>query len=181
MSDFVRSEYINDKGEAVIHVQIDEDYEVYDPLSTGKTKDLNQDIYDYIDRQSNLIPSSIQLVIIFHGRTFTEEEQEHIRSMMHEHYQERWYDLQWDKIAQVRRVTWLTLVAAVMLGIYAYMTTSAEHAVFEEVLSMIGTVAGWEAADMMLLDRRDINIEMRNVKQNLNQTVVFEGTMETAE
>ncbi len=162
----------DEEGFAVVDVNITEETELYDPLSLKGHKDLNGEIYDYIDAQTNVIPSAVPLRIRFHGQ-IGEEEQKEIRQMMHRHYTMRSYDNAWDLAANFRKMLLLAIFGAVVLAIYLYFAITEAHVFMTEILSIVGSFALWEAADALLLERPDLRREHRNIEQSLNQKIEF--------
>lgn len=65
---YLRSQREED-GRVGIDINLNNDIELYNPLSVSCDLELNSEIYDYIEEQSNLIPSNIPLKIRFHGRS----------------------------------------------------------------------------------------------------------------
>lgn len=162
---------MDDEGFAVVDVNLGEE-DRYDPLSLKGNKDLSGEIYDYIDAQTNVIPSEVPLRIRFHGNV-EKEEQEEIKKMMHRHYTMRSYDNSWDLAANFRKMLLLTLFGAAVLAVYLYLAITEAHVFMAEILSIVGSFSLWEAADAFLLERPHLRREHRNNEQNLNQTIEF--------
>lgn len=162
---------MDDEGFAVVDVSLGEE-DRYDPLSLKGNKDLNGEIYDYIDAQTNVIPSEVPLRIRFHGNV-EKEEQEEIRKMMHRHYTMRSYDNSWDLAANFRKMLLLTLFGAAVLAVYLYLAITEAHVFMAEILSIVGSFSLWEAADAFLLERPHLRREHKNIEQNLNQKIEF--------
>lgn len=166
-------ESIRDKdGYAVVDVNITEETQLYDPLSLKGNKDLSGEIYDYIDAQTNVIPSAVPLRIRFHG-DIAEEEREPIRQMMHRHYTMRSFDNAWDLAANLKKMILLSIFGAIVLAIYLYFAISENHVFMTEILSIVGSFSLWEAADAFLLERPHLRREGRNIEQSLNQKIEF--------
>ena len=82
---YLDEEYMNDEGVGVIDVCLSEGLELYDPLSYGRQRELNPEIYDFIGQKANLLPALVPLRICVHGHV-PPEDQEQIRRLMAEHY-----------------------------------------------------------------------------------------------
>ncbi len=160
------------EGFAVVDVNITDETELYDPLSLKGHKDLNNEIYDYIDAQTNVIPSAVPLRIRFHGK-IEETEQEEIRQMMHWHYTMRSYDNAWDLAANLRKMLLLSVFGALVLAVYLYFAITGSNVFMTEILSIVGSFSLWEAADAFLLERPSLRREHKNNEQNLNQKIEF--------
>ncbi len=162
----------DDEGHAVVDVDLGEDVTRYDPLSLKGQKDLNGEIYDYIEAQTNIIPAEVPLRIRFHGE-FTEAEQEEIKTAIHRHYVMKSFDLSWDLMANLRKMLILAIFGAAVLAVYLYFAITGEHVFMTEILSIVGSFSLWEAADALLLERPHLRREMRNNDQSLSERIEF--------
>ncbi len=161
----------DEEGYAVVDVCLDGET-LYDPLSLKGQKDLNGEIYDYIEAQTNLIPANIPLRIRFHG-DFPEEEQNEIKQMMHRHYTMKSFDISWDLMANFRKMLLLALFGAAVLAVYLYLALTSQNALMTEILSIVGSFSLWEAANALLLERPGLRRDHRNNQQSLNQRIEF--------
>ncbi|MBR1423514.1 MAG: hypothetical protein IJ571_08765 [Ruminococcus sp.] len=170
-------EYLNSKkdsdGRVTIDVNLPDDYEIYDPLSVGFGNKLNSEIYDYIERQANLIPASIPLKIRFHGRSFSEEEQQQIRRTIERHYAVEAIDKTWDKAANTKKLIVMAVFGIAMLLIYFYLSVASDKQLMTELFSVLGSFSLWEAAGSFLLERPDLKREYESIMQFKNQTIEF--------
>lgn len=172
MAGYVRKEYIDSDGKGRILIRIPEDYEVLDPLTMGGQKELNQEIFDCIDRKSDLIPSVVKLRIEFHGRACSEEEQEEIRNLVREHYQVEQFELQWDLDANLIRFWKMILIGTLFLGLYFFLELT-EYEFFTELVSVIGSFSLWTAAELWMIDRRDLKKQMIWIEQAKSAELIF--------
>lgn len=170
---YIDQEYMDDDGYAVIDVCLYEELEIYAPMSMGRQRDLNPEIYDFIEQKAYMIPAQIPLKIRFHGKRLSDDEKEEIRRLLSEHYTVILHDKAWDKRNNGRKLLGMTVVGVVFLSLYFFFALKREDGLFLEILSVIGSFALWEAADCFLLERRDINMEMFNTAQHLTQEVEF--------
>ena len=170
--EFLRSHRDND-GRICIDVNLSPSFEIYDPLSIGYDNELNSDIYDYIEEKANLIPSNIPLKIRFHGRSFSEEEQENIRRIMKRHYNVAVLDKAWDKAANTKKLIVMAAFGLIMLTIYFYLSVIADNQIMVELFSVIGSFSLWEAAGSFLLERPQLKREYEEILQFREQTIEF--------
>lgn len=159
-------------GFAVIDVNLTGGAELYNPLSVPTEREINPEIYDYIDAQANLIPAEIPLRVRFHG-TLKEDEQAEIRASMMRHYNAKSYDILWDMAANFRKMMILVVLGVAVLAAYFYFSLASDQFFFAEILSIVGSFSLWEAADALLLERPHLKRELKNIEQNLNQRVEF--------
>lgn len=165
-------ESVRDKdGFAVVDVNLGEDA-LYDPLSLKGHKDLRGEIYDFIDAQTNVIPSEVPLRIRFHGHV-EKEEQEEIRAIMHRHYTMKSYDNAWDLAANMRKMLLLAIFGAIVLAVYLFLAITDKHVFMAEILSIVGSFSLWEAADAFLLERPGLRRAYKSIEQSLNQKIEF--------
>ncbi len=162
------------EGNAVVDVDLSSDAEIYDPLSMKGEKDLNGEIYDYIEKQTNVIPAVIPLRVRLHG-TFSEEEQAEIKKMVHRHYVMKSFDIYWDLVANFKKMLILSVFGAIVLAVYLYFAITGTHVFATEILSIVGSFSLWEAADALLLERPHLRRELKNNEQNLDQSIEFVG------
>lgn len=162
----------DEEGYAVVDVNVGEDVTLYDPLSLKGHKDLSGEIYDYIDAQTNVIPSNIPLRIRFHGE-IAETEQDEIRRMMQRHYTMRSFDNAWDLAENFKKMLLLAIFGAAVLALYLFLAITDKHVFMTEILSIVGSFSLWEAADALLLERPHLRREHKNIEQSLAQKIEF--------
>ena len=169
-------EYIVNKRENDGMVCIDvslSDTALYDPMSIGFYKEINSDIYSYIEEKANLIPHTIPLKIRFHGIKITEAEENEVRQIMEKHYSVMLLDKQWDKITSTRKLIVMSVFGVIMLAIYFYLSLFAENPVLVELFSVLGSFSLWEAAGSFLLERPGLKRECKDIEQFRDQTIEF--------
>ncbi len=174
MAGYIRKEYIGPDGKGRILIRIPEGYEVLDPLTMDQQKELNQEIFDCIDRKSDLIPSAVKLRIEFHGRAFSEEEQDEIRNLVREHYQVEQFERQWDLDANLVQFWKMILIGTLFLSLYFVLEVS-EYEFFTEIISVIGSFSLWTAAELRLIDRRALKKQMIWIEQVKSAELIFKG------
>lgn len=170
---YIEQEYMDADGYAAIDVCLYEGLELYDPMSVGRQRDLNQEIYDFIEQKANIIPAQVPLKIRFHGGNLSPEQKKEIQCLLSEHYTVMLHDKAWDKRINRRKLFGMTVVGVVFLSLYFFFALKREDGLFLEILSVIGSFALWEAADCMILERREINTEILNTAQHLTQDIEF--------
>ncbi|MGN0632951.1 MAG: hypothetical protein ACI4JW_03695 [Oscillospiraceae bacterium] len=169
---YLRSQREED-GRVGIDINLNNDFELYNPLSVNCDLELNSDIYDYIEEQSNLIPSNIPLKIRFHGRSFSDDEQNNIREIIKRHYAVAAFDKQWDKALNTKKLIAMFIFGVAMLAIYFYLSVFLKNQIAVELFSVLGSFSLWEAAGSFLLERPQIKREYNEIMQFKNQTIEF--------
>lgn len=169
---YLESEYMEGDS-AVIDVCLYDDLALFDPLSMGRQLDLNPEIYDFIDRKSYLIPAHTPLIIRFHGRALTPEDQACVRDLLSERYMNILRDKLWDLRSLRRKILALLAVGIAFLSLYFYISISLDDGIFLELLSIIASVALWEATGCLLLERSELNRQVLDTLQGLRQRIEF--------
>lgn len=170
---YMEQEYMDEDGYAVIDVCLYDGLELYNPMSMGRQRDLNPEIYDFIEQKAYIIPAWTPLKVRFCGGKLLAEEKEEIKRLLLEHYTVILHDKAWDKRINRRKLFGMAAVGVVFLSLYFFFALKREDGLFLEILSVIGSFALWEAADCLMLERREINTEIFNTAQHLTQEIEF--------
>ena len=91
---YLKANYLQPDGTALIEIDLSST-DIFNPLSYGKGRTLNQDIFDLIGDESNLIPATIPLHIRFHAASLTSDQKDEIENLYREYYQALVYDQEW--------------------------------------------------------------------------------------
>ena len=169
---YLKANYLLPDGTARIDVNVI-GAEIFNPMSYGNGRTLNQDLFDLIDEESNLIPAAIPLRICFHIDEAENEQKEEIESLYSEHYQALIYDQEWDHRQNSFRFWRLTAVGAALMALYIYLSVSMEDSIGLEVLSALASVALWLAAEILLVTNRDVLRNIRNLYQLRDANIEF--------
>ncbi len=169
VTEFIHNEFMED-GKAVIHVNVDE---LYNPLSMGNLRQLNGDIYEYIEDTANLLPSMIPLRVILHG--VDEKERENVKNLFRFHYQADMQDRLWDYRLNNTKTVYLAVIGLVLILAYLFYALLYDDSLLLQVLSIIGSFALCEAAGCFMLDRRSIKDSMYETAQFLTAEIGFDG------
>lgn len=169
----VTAEYLCSDGKAQIDVALPEGGGIFDPLSIGRQRDLNRDIYDYIDRRLYAIPTLYEIRVCFHGELPKDMSEEEIRAMFTEHYAFMFRDKEADLRINSLKMMGLALCGIVFLTLYFALELSNLKPLFMEFLSIMGTFALWEAVDCWLLERKALKMERLYAGQAVLSEVVF--------
>jgi len=165
IQDYFFHEYINEDNKIQIDINIYKEFDIFDPLSMGKQKDLNKEIYDFIDEKIHMIPHKYEICICFYNSNLTKKEEKKIKCILEEHYylilQEKRINLRINTI----KIISLTVIGILLLSLYFILEIKSNNPVFMEFLSIAGTFSLWEAVDFYLLERRGLKIERLNAGQ----------------
>lgn len=167
------SEYLCADGVAQIDVNLYEGVNLFNPLSYGKQRDLNNDIYELIDTKLYTIPLKYPIRICFHGCVPDPQIQDEIRKTIQEHYTFLLRDKKEDLRINLLKTVGMTIFGVILLAIYFTLELTSSNPVFMEFLSIAGWVAAWEAVDSWLLQRKVLRIEYLSVGQAALSEVSF--------
>ena len=175
LPEYLKRKYYRQDGTAVIEVNLYEGFSLYDPLTHGGGRQLNPDIYELIEEQSNLIPSFSPLRIRFCGREVPPEEQEEVRRMYSEHYQSLYYDREWDRRSNRTKFVGMLGFGILMMVLYLYRSYNSADTLFLELLSVLASFSLWSAADLFLMGRREIKEDLQEIVQCQEAEITFGG------
>ena len=155
-------------GRVVIHVNADE---LYDPLSMGSLRQLNGDIFDYVEGNTAILAPLIPIRVVLHG--VGEKDRQGVPELFRRHYKYRVQDQLWEKRANRLRMLYMTLIGVVFVAAYLLFAVRREDNVFLEILSVIGSFALCEAVGCFLIERISINRDMYKAAQYMTAEIVF--------
>ena len=168
IAEHINREYMKD-GRAVIHVNVQE---LYNPLSMGNMRQMNSDIFGYIEEAANILPSLVPLRVVLHG--VDEEDRERVPDLFRLHYHLVAQDHLWDQRMNRRKMLYMTGVGLIFIAAYLFFALRQEDNLFLEILSVIGSFSLWEAANCFLVERREINKALNETAQFLTMEIAFE-------
>lgn len=170
LDEYIAREY----ADAVcIDVNLYAGFDLFEGLSMGRQRELNRDLYDFIDAKLYPIPLKYPVTLRFHGGGLTDEEREWVRSALQEHYALILLDKALDLKINLAKLLSLSLLGVFLLGAWFASQLSSIQPLFTEILSIAGTFSLWEAVDLWLLERASLKRERRNAGQAVNSQVVF--------
>ena len=177
----IKNKYTNNKflkkrlkedGTIKIDVVLPDDFPIFDPLAPADYEIINEDIYNYIDKQIYFVPSEYDITINFIGKDLSNDEQQLIKKALQDHYNLQVYD----KLDDIRRNRilgiFLLIFGSLALALYFFMTLSNNNLIILEIVSIVGTF--WEAVNCWLIQgferRQDLHnsLQMALVKVTFN-------------
>lgn len=163
MSEYIKEEYIDASGIAVIDVNLD-NLEVFNPLSMGKQRTLNKEIIEYIDEKSYPIPVDIPIKINIYG-SFEDRVKEEIINKLQEHYDLMLNDKKFDLKINAIRSSVLFTIGVILLIFYLLLANFTVNKLGYEILSIVSTFIIWEAADFFILERYALRVSYYEIAQ----------------
>lgn len=168
VKDVISNEFMED-GKGVIHVNVEE---LYNPMSVGNFRQLNSDIFDYIEYAANLLPSMMPLRITFHG--VKEEDRENVPYLFKLHYELDMQDLFWDKRTTGIKMLYMTLIGVMFVVLALALTFAGKGDLFREIFGIFGSYCLCEAAGCYFVERRQINRDLLEAARFQTAELVFE-------
>ena len=142
--------------------------------------ELHPDIIEYIDHRAAIIPSVLPITIRFHASCLTDDQKQRIRDCLTEHYTVVMHDIKWDKRINRRKIIALAAIGLTVLGFYITMNLNGASEMKVELASILASFTLWEAVDLFLLERTEINKKLWNTAQQLTQRIEFVEDEETS-
>lgn len=173
MQGYIKDEYLDSEGKAKINIKLYEGLDVFDPLSMGKQTDLNPEIIDYIDRKVEIIDANIPVALCFHDSGMIDTDKKKTEECLKEFYSIRMYGIRNDLRTNRKKYVLLALFGVVMLSIYFALDYALGDGLRTEIISIIGSFSLWEAADLFILERRELLSQMRSNLRLLEADVLF--------
>ncbi|MCI6674981.1 MAG: hypothetical protein SPL79_00015 [Sphaerochaetaceae bacterium] len=148
-------------GHAKVEIRLPED--PYEPMTAFPRGQLKQEVFDYLDRRNAAIPSLYQINLTIHGH-YTNEEQKRLTMLIKRHY-----DLQLLMKQDVYNFLAFKSLALFLLGVCVILLMKIiplfDGSLLQQVVSTVGSFALWEAADTLILERREVRHEMLDIAQ----------------
>lgn len=173
LREYIKKEFIDEKGQAVIEINIYNELELYDKLSFEKQLELNPDIYKYIDQKAKIIPAHIPIKLRFHGKKIDKEEQEKIKKLIDEHYSIELFSQQKNIRIMRKKTMRLAIIGAIIFLICFYLSSIDKYTFFTDILSIIGTFSIWEVASLLMLGKKDIDMQTVHIAKMLIHEIEF--------
>lgn len=152
-----------------IHVQVET---LYNPLSIPSQRQMNDEIFTFIEESAKLLPSLVPIRIVMHGVPGGERGK--APELMKNHYVAVLKDQLWDAANNMYKTILLLGGGILLISIYLAMALTRDGSLLIKVLKVIGSFSLWGAADSFLIERRAIKRRMMKTAQFLTMEVAFE-------
>ena len=173
LNKYIESEFLSDNGDANIYIKINSKEELFDSKTIGNQKDLNSDIYEFLDSKSSRLSSDIQINLYILGLDLKKEEKEEVKNLIKEHYAIEIYKKQKEHRRIETKVFRLLLIGIIFTIFYALTLKYSNYDIFNEILLFIASFSIWEAFDFILYDLIDIKREREFITQKLLIDIYF--------
>lgn len=156
-----------------IDIDLYEGLSLFEPLSIGPQRELNRDIYDFIDSKIYYVPLKRPVSLRFCRSTLSAEGEAMVRAAIKKHYDLILLDKGLDLKLNAIKISALSLIGIFLLGAWFAAQLWSNQPIFIEILSIAGTFSLWEAVDLYLLERKALKVEKWNAAQAALSEVVF--------
>jgi hypothetical protein len=164
--DFINKDYIDDAGNAVVDVIIDDRSKLFSPYSDKKL--LNREIFMYLDTIADPIPNIYPLIINFVIPDLDKVDKSYVRDALKRYY---WFSYK-EKVIALRNEMLFSLafliVGFTLLVIDSLIIleqTSSIMKVISNFMVLLSWVFLWEAIRHLLVGRREKVIDKNNERQ----------------
>ena len=83
---YIKEEFLTDDGDADIFIYLESKDELFDSRTRGKQKELNSEIYDFIEDKSSMLDNDTRINFHINGIELTSKEQGIVKHLVKEHY-----------------------------------------------------------------------------------------------
>ncbi len=165
-NEYLKKQYINQNGEAVIRVKVKEMKDIFSTYSCRDSEILNFDIAEYIEDCAYNIPITIPIKVKFE----IEDKEKFIDAYIIERvYKEYFGMITQDKEDDIKlnyyKMIRLTVVGILILLILYLTTKYVVNTIFYELMSIAGTFALWEAVNCLIVEKRSLKVNKINAGQ----------------
>lgn len=177
MKEYIKSEHLDNDNCAVIYVNIDDGFELFNKLSVKNQLTLNDEIFNYIESKAKHISIEYEVKINFIGK-FNDDNKEIIKELVKENYyldfQEKKREYKFLKLKTIG----LTIFGLIILSLYFRIKYINSRAIFSEILSIVGTFSLWEAANSYLVESRYLKSDIRKIGRMAISEIIFSKKVE---
>ena len=170
---YIENEFLTDNGDANIYIKLKNKEELFDSRTLDNQKDLNNDIYEFLDSKSSMLQSDIQINFYILGLTLSKEEREEVRHLIKEHYAIELYKTQKEHRRYEIKICRLLLLGIIFTIFYALTLKYSSYDLFNEILLFLASFSIWEAFDFIIYDLTDIKREREFITQKLLIDIYF--------
>ena len=173
--DYIRKEFLDKDGYYTIGINLYKEFLLYNGLSVGEQLELNDEIFNYIDNKSEVIPNNYKIKIKFIGRKISDEDRKRIDYLIHEHY----YVVMENIKRELNKLTY-KMIGLLLFGISLFtlcffiVSKISYNSLLLEFLSLVGSFSIWESFGIFIFDRREFLNNYYGSLQNYEMEIEFE-------
>lgn len=170
---YIKEEFLTDDGDADIFIYLDSKDELFDSRTRGKQKELNSEIYDFIEDKSSMLDNDTRINFHINGIELTSKEQGIVKHLVKEHYAIELYKSQNEYLKIKNKIFKLIILGLTSFLLYIFFFFATDFDFFIEVFGFIFSFALWEGFDAMIYSLSEIKEEREAITQNLLMDIEF--------
>jgi len=174
LNGYIKKEFLTEDGDADIFLYLKSRDELFDVRTMDEQIDLNNEIYDFIEKKTSMLESSTPINLHIIGIDLDSKEQGIVKHILKEHYAIELFKVQ-KKFNKCKfKIFKLISVGLFSFFGYTYFYFRSDFNFFTEVMGFLFSFALWEGFDSLIYYYSDIKNERKDITQNLLINVEFE-------
>lgn len=185
VKDFINKDYIDEKGDAIVDVVINDRSQLFSPYSNKML--LKNEIFTYLDTIADPIPNIYPLVINFIVTDLSTINQEYVKEAL-----KRYYWFSYKAMESKLKRDFIFIFVYFILGLLLIIgfnfinfnelgINSTWQSVIESVITIFVWVIVWEAISQLIIGRKEKKDEMLNEKQMALAEIKFYESLSDAD
>ncbi|WP_264230073.1 hypothetical protein [Acholeplasma laidlawii] len=185
VKDFINKDYIDEKGDAIVDVVINDRSQLFSPYSNKML--LKNEIFTYLDTIADPIPNIYPLVINFIVTDLSTINQEYVKEAL-----KRYYWFSYKAMESKLRRDFIFIFVYFILGLLLIIgfnlinfnelgINSTWQRVIDSVITIFVWVIVWEAISQLIIGRKEKKDEMLNEKQMALAEIKFYESLSDAD
>ena len=171
---YITSEFLTDNGDANIYIKLNSKEELFDNRTIIHQKDLNNDIYEYLDTKSSILSSDVQINFYILGLDLSSSDKEEVKNLIKEHYAIELYKIQKEHKRFEIKILRLLLIGLFFSLVYALTIKYSNLDLFNDILLFLASFSMWEAFAFFIYDLNDIKRQREIITQKLLIDIYFD-------
>ncbi|NWH10406.1 hypothetical protein [Acholeplasma laidlawii] len=185
VKDFINKDYIDEKGDAIVDVVINDRSQLFSPYSNKML--LKNEIFTYLDTIADPIPNIYPLVINFIVTDLSTINQEYVKEAL-----KRYYWFSYKAMESKLKRDFIFIFVYFILGLLLIIgfnlinfnelgINSTWQSVIESVITIFVWVIVWESISQLIIGRKEKKDEMLNEKQMALAEIKFYESLSDAD
>ncbi|MBG0762013.1 hypothetical protein IY230_00100 [Acholeplasma laidlawii] len=185
VKDFINKDYIDEKGDAIVDVVINDRSQLFSPYSNKML--LKNEIFTYLDTIADPIPNIYPLVINFIVTDLSMINQEYVKEAL-----KRYYWFSYKAMESKLKRDFIFIFVYFILGLLLIIgfnlinfnelgINSTWQSVIDSVITIFVWVIVWEAISQLIIGRKEKKDEMLNEKQMALAEIKFYESLSDAD
>lgn len=185
VKDFINKDYIDDAGNAIVDVVINDRSQLFSPYSNKML--LKNEIFTYLDTIADPIPNIYPLVINFIVKDLSTINQEYVKEALKRYY---WFSYK-EMESKLKRdfififiyfiVGFLLIIGFNLINFELLGINGTWQSVIDSLVTIFVWVIVWEAISQLIIGRKEKKEDMLNEKQMALAEIKFYESLSDAD